>query len=148
MDLSQKPDWQRRRDTHGSVFPENLRNWLALDLVWSAQADAVVEAVEAMLRGEAPPANRFAAVVALAENEVTQDWVVEVPMTSRPLDPKLEWLLLWREADRLTIMTLYSDASFERVFWDKTLGGEPAARYATGIKKAAAETTKKLPPKK
>jgi hypothetical protein len=147
--LDKKPAWQKCRDIHGAEFPENFRNWLALDIVWNVQADAAENAVAALLAGKEPSGEGLAAAEALERAEVrVDDWIVDEPMTARGLDPGLEWMLLWREADGLTAMTLYGDATFERVFRDESLGeGAPFYR-AIAIEKASAKTTKKLPPKK
>jgi len=144
QDLTDKPDWQLRRDTHAKGYPENLRNWLRLDIVWSTRAENALAAVEAVLAGQAPPAGLFQAVERLEEADLVDEWVVDVPVVKRALDPALEWLLLWREADRLTVMSLYDDMTFERVFWDPALGG-PSSRWAVAAAKAPAATTKSLP---
>jgi hypothetical protein len=143
-DLREKPDWQLRRDTHAKGYPENLRNWLRLDIVWAPLADRALAAVDAVVAGQAPSAADFRAVERLEAGDLVEEWVVDVPVVKRALDPALEWLLLWRETDRLTVMTLYDDMTFERVFWDETLGGEPV-RWAVAAPPISMKTTKKLP---
>lgn len=143
--LAGKPDWKLRRDTHAKGFPENVRNWLRLDPVWSVHAEGVVGAMEAMLAGAEPSHPRFAEVRRVEPAQLDPEWTVDEPVVRSELDGRYEWLLLWRETDQFNVFSLYDDGTFERVFWDVELAGGPAS-FVIGVDKASMTTTKSLPP--
>lgn len=128
---SPKADWERARDTHATAFPENLRNWLELDPYWRRRTAGVIGIAQWLIdTGKLPlPAEVPASwdVLPLDASEVDAAWEIDRPVVSRPLPPRHDWLLLAREADRLTVMTLDNDGHLMRVFWDLALGGDPTA---------------------
>jgi len=126
--LASKPGWELARDTHGKSFPENARNWLALDPLWRAHAEGVIAAMQAVIAGRSPAIGHgIAEVRPLNPEDVAQDWTIDRKPLAIELPTSHDWLLLERDASRLTLIALDADGDLQRVFWDKTLAGAPCA---------------------
>jgi len=140
---SDKADWERRRDTHKAVFPENLWNWLSLDPFWRMCVQQVVAAIEAICAGRNAKIPVGWREIVVQASRIEDSWTVDTPMVSEQLDATMEWVLAWREEDRLTVMTLFDDATPDKIFWDKAQGGLPVT-LLIGAPKPPKEPTKKI----